>query len=151
MPLVFVLGGPNLNLLGEREPETYGRVRLADIARLCEEVGGRLGLAIDFRQTNSEGELVTWIQEARTAADAIVLNAAAYTHTSIAVMDALRAFDGPVVEVHLSNIYRREPFRHRSYVAAVADGSICGFGAKGYELALLAVADLLARRDAARA
>ncbi len=143
MPLVFVLGGPNLNLLGQREPETYGRTTLADIERRCREVAARLGLGLDFRQTNCEGELVSWIQEARGRAQALVLNAAAYTHTSIAVLDALRAFDGMVVEVHLSNIFRREPFRHHSYVSLAADGVICGFGPYGYELALYAVAHRL--------
>ncbi len=149
MPTVFVLNGPNLNLLGTREPEIYGRLTLEEIAAGCRETGRRLGLDIVFRQTNSEGELVNWIQEAIDEAAALVINAAAYTHTSVAVLDALRAFPGPIVEVHLSNPHRREAFRARSYVSPVADGVICGFGGTGYRLALEAVAEIL--RDRPRA
>jgi len=140
---VFILNGPNLNMLGKREPEIYGAQTLDDIARLCQSKAEALGLAIDFRQTNHEGELVSQVQEARENACAIILNAAAYTHTSIAVHDALKMADIPIIEVHLSNVYKREEFRHKSYVSGVAQGVICGFGAQGYELALDAVAKLV--------
>ncbi|WP_041794409.1 type II 3-dehydroquinate dehydratase [Pararhodospirillum photometricum] len=139
---VYVLNGPNLNLLGLRQPEIYGATTLEDLRALCLETGARLGLGIDFRQTNHEGVLVEWIHEARTQARAVVLNAAAYTHTSVALLDALLACERPVVEVHLSNIHRREAFRHHSYVSQAALGMICGFGAHGYVLALEAVAAL---------
>lgn len=140
---VAVLNGPNLNLLGKRQPEIYGTTTLEDIRSLCERRAGTLGLTIDFRQSNSEGDLVSAIQEARDSAAAIVINAAAYTHTSVAILDALLASDVPVVEVHLSNIHRRESFRHTSYVSQAASGVICGFGAQGYEMALDAVAALI--------
>jgi len=133
---IFVLNGPNLNLLGTREPEIYGTTTLADIEAMCATRATALELSVDFRQSNSEGELVTWIQDARTQASAIIINAAAYTHTSIALADALSAADLPTVEVHLSNIYKREAFRHISYISPVALGLICGFGATGYLLAL---------------
>lgn len=142
---IFVLNGPNLNLLGAREPSIYGSQTLADIAELTQARASSLGLKADFRQTNIEGELVTWIQEARTGACGIIINAAAYTHTSVAILDALNAAEKPVIELHLSNVHRREAFRHHSYVAAAATGIICGFGAKGYELAVEAMADLLKR------
>jgi 3-dehydroquinate dehydratase-2 len=141
---IFVLNGANLNLIGVREPSIYGRETLADIRRRTEVRAQQLGLHVDFRQSNSESEIVNWIQEARDGADGIVLNAGAYTHTSIAIHDALNAAARPVIEVHLSNIFKREPFRHTSYVSPVADGMICGFGPKGYELAIEAMADLLA-------
>lgn len=140
---VLVLNGPNLNMLGIREPEIYGHTTLKDIEELCTAAGQDLGLEIDFRQSNFEGELVTWIQEARTSADAILINPAAYSHTSVAIHDALKASGLPVAEVHLSNIHQREAFRHHSYVSAVAFGVICGFGASGYKLALHAVAEKL--------
>lgn len=140
---VLVLNGPNLNLLGMREPEIYGHTTLSDIEALCRAAGDELGLAVDFRQSNYEGELVTWIQEARNGADAILINPAAYSHTSVAIHDALKAVGLPVAEVHLSNIHQREPFRHHSYVSAVAYGVICGFGAAGYRLALHALAEKL--------
>jgi 3-dehydroquinate dehydratase II len=143
LPTVFVLNGPNLNLLGVREPAVYGRGTLSDIATRCQARGTALGLDIDFRQTNHEGELVDWIQEARQAAQGIVLNAGALTHTSVAVLDALSAAGLPVIEVHLSNIFRREQFRHYSYVSLAAAGVICGLGPHGYELALDAVAKLI--------
>ena len=143
MPTVYVLNGPNLNLLGVREPAVYGRTTLADIEARCRGRAGTLGLAIEFRQTNHEGQLVDWIQEARQSAQAIVLNAGALTHTSVAVLDALSAAGLPVIEVHLSNIFRREQFRHHSYVSLAAAGVICGIGAHGYELALDAVANLI--------
>lgn len=140
---VLVLNGPNLNLLGMREPDIYGHTTLSDIDALCHTTADELGLAVDFRQSNHEGELVTWIQEARGTADAILINPAAYSHTSVAIHDALKAVGLPVAEVHLSNIHQREPFRHHSYVSAVAYGVICGFGAAGYRLALHALAEKL--------
>jgi len=142
---ILVLNGPNLNLLGVREPDTYGRETLADIEEACLERAAELDLAVDFRQSNHEGQLVDWIQEARETADGIVLNAGAYTHSSIAVLDALRASELPIVEVHLPNIHRREKYRWRSYVSEAAQGMICGFGAHGYLLALDAIARLLKR------
>ena len=144
MPTVFVLNGPNLNLLGVREPATYGYETLPDIEERCLTRAEALDLRIDFRQTNHEGQLVDWIQEARQAADGIVLNAGALTHTSVAVLDALNAAELPVIEVHLSNIFRRERFRHRSFVSLAATGVICGLGGHGYELALEAIAGLIA-------
>lgn len=143
MKPVHILNGPNLNLLGAREPSVYGHETLADIAARCHAKAQALGLAIDFRQTNGEGELVTWIQEARQAASALILNAAAYTHTSVALHDALKASGLPIVEVHLTNVYKREGFRHKSFVSGLADGVICGFGGHGYELALEALAAIL--------
>jgi 3-dehydroquinate dehydratase-2 len=138
---VFVLNGPNLNMLGKREPSIYGSRTLDDIAADCRKAGAELGLDIDFRQSNHEGDLVTWVQEASGKAVGIVLNAGAYTHTSIAIHDAIRAAAPvPVVEVHLSNIHAREPFRHVSKVAPHALGMICGFGPLGYVLALRAIA-----------
>jgi 3-dehydroquinate dehydratase-2 len=143
VPTVFVLNGPNLNLLGVRDPAQYGLDTLADIEARCLARAAALDVRLDFRQTNHEGQLVDWIQEARESADGIVLNAGALTHTSVAVLDALLASDLPVVEVHLSNIFRREHFRHHSYVSLAARGVICGLGAHGYELALDAIANLL--------
>ena len=142
-PTVYVLNGPNLNLLGKRQPEIYGRATLADVEAMCREACDGLGLGLVFRQSNYEGELVTWIQEARDRAAGIVINAAAYTHTSVALLDALNAAEKPVMEVHLSNIYRREAFRHHSYVSPAATGVICGLGPKGYVLALEALAELI--------
>jgi 3-dehydroquinate dehydratase II len=143
LPTVFVLNGPNLNLLGVREPATYGYDTLADIEERCLARARALDLVIEFRQTNHEGTLVDWIQEAREAADGIVLNAGALTHTSVAVHDALKAADVPIIEVHLSNIFRRESFRHHSYVSLAANGGIFGLGPQGYELALEAIASLI--------
>jgi 3-dehydroquinate dehydratase II len=140
---VLILNGPNLNMLGLREPAIYGTQTLDDIESLCQERAEDLGLSVDFRQSNLEGELVTWIQQARGEHDGIIINAAAYTHTSIAIPDALASVDLPVVEVHLSNIYKREPFRHHSYISPVARGVICGFGAAGYVMALDAMAGIL--------
>lgn len=148
---VFVINGPNLNLVGVREPGIYGSETLADIKRRTEACAETLGLAVDFRQSNSEGELVTWIQEARGQASGIILNAGAYTHTSVAILDALNAAEKPVIELHLSNVFRRESFRHHSYVSPAAQGVICGFGPKGYELAVEAMADLLKRTPAGAA
>lgn len=140
---VLVLNGPNLNMLGTREPEIYGSQTLGDIEKLCQSSGQALGLKVDFRQSNHEGELVTWIQDARKTADAIIINPAAYSHTSVAIHDALKGVGLPVVEVHLSNIHQREAFRHHSYVSSVAYGIICGFGALGYSLALHALSEKL--------
>jgi 3-dehydroquinate dehydratase II len=145
---VFVLNGPNLNLLGKRQPEIYGHETLADVDAVCREAGKELGLTIEFRQSNREYELIEWIHEARERAAAIVINPAAYTHTSVAILDALSAFEGPIIEVHLSNIHKREPFRHRSFVSGVASGVLAGFGAQGYGLALQRVARLLAAKPA---
>ncbi|HXF53597.1 MAG TPA: type II 3-dehydroquinate dehydratase [Hyphomicrobiaceae bacterium] len=144
---IFVLNGPNLNILGVREPSVYGHATLADVRRRVEERARALGLAVDFRQTNDEGELVGWIQQAREDAAGIIINAGALTHTSIAVLDALQAAGVPAVEVHLSNIFRRESFRHHSYVAMAAVGSISGFGPTSYELAVEAMATLLGERS----
>ncbi len=143
MPTVFILNGPNLNLLGVREPSVYGHDTLADIEERCLARASALDLQIEFRQTNHEGQLLDWIQEARESADGIILNAGALTHTSVALLDALSAAGLPVIEVHLSNIFRRESFRHHSYVSLAANGVICGLGPQGYELALDAVASLI--------
>jgi 3-dehydroquinate dehydratase-2 len=140
---VLVLNGPNLNMLGSREPDIYGRTTLADIKRAVTARAAKLKLKATFKQSNVEGEIVTAIQSARKKADGLIINAAAYTHTSVAILDALLACGIPIVEVHLSNIYRREEFRHHSYVSRAATGVICGFGAHGYELALEAMARLL--------
>jgi 3-dehydroquinate dehydratase-2 len=137
---IMILNGPNLNLLGTREPEIYGAETLSDVEARCKARADALGVAIDFRQSNVEGELVTWVQEAWTSAAGLVVNAAAYTHTSVALLDALKACGLPIVEVHLSNIHQRESFRHKSYVSRAADGMICGLGSLGYELAIEAVA-----------
>jgi 3-dehydroquinate dehydratase-2 len=144
-PLIVVLNGPNLNLLGTRQPELYGAATLDDVETLCAETAEELGLAIDFRQTNAEGELITWVQECRGTAAGIIINPAGYTHTSVALMDALLAVDLPVIEVHISNIHRREAFRHHSYVSRAATGMICGLGVQGYALALRAMAGLVAQ------
>jgi 3-dehydroquinate dehydratase-2 len=133
---VFFLNGPNLNLLGQREPEVYGRATLADIEAKVRERAKELKVEIDFRQSNQEGELVGWIQEANGKFDVIVINAAAYTHTSIALRDAIAAIGVPTIEIHLSNIHAREEFRHKSLIAPVCCGLICGFGQKSYILAL---------------
>ena len=141
--LIYVLNGPNLNMLGTREPAIYGRDTLDDIKARCAAAAKTHGLTTDFRQSNVEGELVSWIQEARTKAKGIILNAGGYTHTSVAMLDALQAAELPVIEVHLSNIFRRDAFRHHSYISLAATGVICGLGAKGYELALEAMAGLI--------
>ena len=141
---LFVLNGPNLNLLGTREPEIYGATTLAEIEAMVRARASALGFEIVFRQSNHEGVLVDWIQEARGAAAGLIVNAGAYTHTSVALRDALSALDIPIVEVHLSNLFRREEFRHHSHISPVAMGLICGFGAHGYRLALDALAEKLA-------
>jgi 3-dehydroquinate dehydratase-2 len=139
---VLFLNGPNLNLLGWREPETYGKLTLSEIEKKVQKRASELGVEASFRQSNSEGDLVGWIQEAKGTHDAIVLNAGAYTHTSLALRDAISAVGVPTVEVHLSNIYAREEFRHTSLIAAVCQGQISGFGANSYVLALEAVVNL---------
>ncbi|MDH5750518.1 MAG: type II 3-dehydroquinate dehydratase [Rhodospirillales bacterium] len=136
---ILVLNGPNLNLLGTRQPELYGSLSLSDIQAACEARGRDLGFEIDFRQSNSEGEMVEWVQQARGVNDGVIVNAGAYTHTSVALLDALLTYEGVVIEVHLSNIYQRDEFRHHSYVSKAADGVICGLGGHGYELALEAL------------
>lgn len=140
---VLVLNGPNLNMLGTREPQTYGSQTLADIEKMVIAEGQTIDLEVTCRQSNHEGELVTWIQQCLGTQDAIVINPGAYSHTSVAIHDAIRAVGLPVIEVHLSNIYTREPFRHHSYVSPVALGVICGLGATGYRLALHALAEKL--------
>lgn len=140
---VLILNGPNLNMLGTREVEIYGRETLADIEAKCRAHGKSLGLEVDFRQSNAEAELVTWIQQARGQVAALILNAGAYTHTSIAILDALKMLDVPAIEVHLSNIFQREPFRAESYVSRAAKGVIAGFGGHGYRLALDAISQLI--------
>ena len=142
-PKILVLNGPNLNLLGTREPDVYGHETMAEIEAACAERASALGLTVEFRQSNSEGELVDWIQEARNGYAGLIVNAGAYTHTSVALLDALLACDVPVIEVHLSNIFQRDDFRHHSYVSKAARGVICGFGGFGYELALEAAARML--------
>jgi 3-dehydroquinate dehydratase-2 len=149
MKPIFVLNGPNLNLLGEREPEMYGGTALSGIEERLRREASAVGLGIDFRQTNHEGVLVDWTQEARLNASALILNAGAYTHSSIALLDALRAVSIPVIEVHLTNIFRREPYRRRSYISEAATGIICGFGPESYGLALTAVIALLSAEGAA--
>ncbi len=143
MPLIAVLNGPNMNMLGLRQPHLYGTATLDDVENLCAEAAERLGLAIDFRQTNGEGELIGWVQEMRGRAAGIVINPAGYTTTSVALMDALLATELPVAEVHVTNIHRREDFRQHSYVSKVALGVIAGFGIYGYVLALQGLANHL--------
>ncbi|MGA5427059.1 type II 3-dehydroquinate dehydratase [Streptomyces koyangensis] len=142
---IMILNGPNLNLLGQRQPEIYGSETLADVERLCAEEATALGGTVDLRQSNHEGVLVDWIHEARTGAAGLVINPAAYSHTSVALLDALNTCDGlPVIEVHISNIHRRENFRHHSYVSLRADGVIVGCGVQGYAFAVRRIATLLA-------
>lgn len=145
MKKILILNGPNLNLLGTREPEIYGRATLADLQAQCEATATHLSnnaspMSVDFRQSNHEGELIEWIHAAKASADAIIINAGALSHTSIAILDALKSVALPVVEVHLSNIFAREEFRHHSYVSHAALGVICGFGPSGYDMALAALA-----------
>ena len=140
---IFVLNGPNLNLLGKRQPEIYGSETLADVEEACRKTAADLGLAVRFHQSNAEHELIGWVHEAREKAAAIIINPAAFTHTSVALLDALNAFDGPVLEVHISNVHKRESFRHHSYVSLRADGVIAGFGTQGYSLAVQRAATLI--------
>ena len=142
-PTILVLNGPNLNILGAREPDVYGHETMAEIEAACTKRASALGLTVEFRQSNSEGELVDWIQGARNGYAGLIVNAGAYSHTSVALLDALLACDVPVIEVHLSNIFQRDDFRHHSYVSKAARGLICGFGGFGYEMALDAAARML--------
>lgn len=142
---ILILNGPNLNLLGTRQPEVYGRTTLADVEAMCAEKAKTLGVEIDFRQSNHEGTLVDWIHEAKGKHDGIVINAGAYTHTSIALMDAIASVELPVAEVHISNIHQRESFRHLSYISKVAVGMICGFGPYGYLMGIDALVDRLSK------
>lgn len=136
MTQILLLNGPNLNMLGTRQPEVYGHATLQDVERDSVALGAELGVEVVCKQSNSEGQLVDWIQEARATAAGIVINPAAYTHTSVAILDALNMFEGPVAEVHISDIHQREPFRHHSYVAYRADISVVGKGVEGYSIAL---------------
>ena len=142
---IYILNGPNLNLLGLRQPEIYGRETLEDVADACSALADDLGLTIRFHQSNHEGQLVDWIHEARHVGAGIIINPAAYTHTSVAILDALNAFDGPVLEVHISNVHKRESFRHHSYVSLRAEGVIAGFGTEGYQLALRRMLTLVSK------
>lgn len=146
---IYVLNGPNLNLLGEREPHIYGYETLADIEERCRGTDAGLRHGLVFRQSNHEGQIIDWIHQARQEADAIVINAGALTHTSIAIHDALKTFAGPIIELHIANVHRREAFRHHSYIAFAATGVICGLGSDGYDLAIEAAARLTAKASAA--
>lgn len=143
-PTILVLNGPNLNMLGVREPEIYGHATLGDVETLCKKTASELGLAVECRQSNHEGELVAWIQQSRSAHRGIVINAGAYTHSSIAILDALKICELPVIEVHVSNIFAREEFRHHSFISPIAKGVICGLGIDGYAYAVRALASLVA-------
>ena len=146
---IYVLNGPNMNLLGTREPEKYGRASLADVEKLCRDTAARFGIEIVFRQSNGEGELVTWIQEAREkGAAGIVINPAGYTTTSIAIMDALLAVGIPAIECHITNIHQRESFRHNSYISKAAKAVLAGFGIDGYALAIRALAGMIGAKEA---
>src|SRR6202158_3569935 len=141
--IVYVLNGPNLNLLGKRQPHIYGHETLADVEADCRKLATELGLELRFHQSNREYEIIDWIHEAREIAPGIVINPAAFTHTSVAILDALNTFDAPIIEVHISNVHKRDRFRHHSYVSAVASGVIAGFGTQGYQLALQRMARLI--------
>ena len=143
MPTVYILNGPNLNLLGQRQPEIYGSTTLADVEGDCRTLGRELGVEIVFFQSNHEGAIIDMIHEARQNAQAIIINPAAFTHSSVAILDALNTFDGPVIEVHISNVHKRESFRHHSFVSLRADGVMAGFGTHGYLLALRHAAKLV--------
>lgn len=145
---LFILNGPNLNLLGKRQPHIYGHETLADIEAECEKTASEHGLSIRFHQSNAEFQIIDWIHEAREAACGIVINPAAFTHTSVAILDALNTCEFPVLEVHISNVHKREPFRHHSYVSLRADGVIAGFGTQGYTLAVRRIARLVAEQAA---
>lgn len=143
--LISIMNGPNLNLLGQRQPEIYGYETLDDIAARCASLGQELGVDTRLVQSNFEGQIIEWIHEARHASFGIIINPGAFTHTSVAILDALNAFDGPVLEVHISNVHKREAFRHHSYVSLRADGVLAGFGTQGYELAVRRMAALAAQ------
>lgn len=144
---VYVLNGPNLNLLGSREPEIYGHATLGDVEKLCRTAAARHGLDVEFRQSNHEGEIVDWIQQARAEnAVGVVINPAGYGHTSVAILDALATLQAPIIEVHISNIHTRESFRRRTYVSQVARGVLCGFGTNGYALAIDGLAAMIAAK-----
>ena len=140
---IYILNGPNMNLLGKRQPELYGSKTLNDVEKSCNAIASEKAFKIDLRQSNSEAKLIDWIHEARNIGAGIVINPAAYSHTSIAIMDALMAFEGPVIEVHVSNIHKREEFRHQSYVSLRADGVIAGLGVRGYEFAVMKILEIL--------
>lgn len=142
MKKILIINGPNLNMLGKREPEIYGRKTLDDIKVECEKLAKEISIQIDFRQSNSEGEIVGWIQESSQKFSGIIINAGAYTHTSVAIRDALLSVSIPIIEVHISNIFKREDFRHHSYISDVAVGMICGLGTDGYTIALRAIVNL---------
>jgi 3-dehydroquinate dehydratase-2 len=142
-PLIYVLNGPNLNLLGKRQPHIYGHETLADVEADCRKLAAGLGLDMRFHQSNREYEIIDWVHEARETALGIVINPAAFTHTSVAILDALNAFDHPIIEVHISNVHKREEFRHHSFVSAIASGVIAGFGTQGYQLAIQRLATLI--------
>jgi 3-dehydroquinate dehydratase II len=144
--VAYVLNGPNLNLLGKRQPDIYGHETLADVEADCRRVASEFGLELRFHQSNREYEIIDWIHEARETSVGIVINPAAFTHTSVAILDALNTFEGPVIEVHISNVHRREAFRHHSFVSGRADGVIAGFGTQGYQLALRRIARLIEER-----
>ena len=146
--IVYVLNGPNLNLLGKRQPAIYGHETLADVEASCRRLGAELGLEIEFRQSNAEAQLIDWIHEARERAAGIAINPAAYTHTSVAILDALSACEFPIIEVHISNVHRRESFRHHSYVSLAASGVIAGCGTQGYLFALQRLARLIDEKGA---
>jgi 3-dehydroquinate dehydratase II len=141
---IYILNGPNLNLLGLRQPEIYGRETLDDVAGACAALAAELGLEVRFHQSNHEGQIIDWIHEARGQGAGIIINPGAFTHTSVAILDALNAFEGPVLEVHISNVHKRESFRHHSYVSLRAEGVIAGFGTEGYLLALRRMRSLVA-------
>ena len=143
MATIFVLNGPNLNLLGKRQPHIYGHETLADVEADCRTTAAEFGLDVRFHQSNAEFQIIDWIHEAREAAAGIAINPGAFTHTSVAILDALNAFEGPVLEVHISNVHKRESFRHHSYVSLRADGVIAGFGVQGYALAVRRLAKLI--------
>lgn len=148
MKLIYVLNGPNLNLLGKRQPHIYGHETLEDVKQACLQVAAENGLAMEFLQSNSEAQIVDWIHAAREVASGIVINPAAFTHTSVAILDALNTFDHPIIEVHISNVHKREPFRHHSYVSGVASGVIAGFGTQGYLFAIQRMAKLVREHEA---
>ena len=145
--IVYVLNGPNLNLLGKRQPHIYGHETLADVERGCRAVAKDLNLELRFHQSNREYEIIDWVHEAREIAGGLVINPAAFTHTSVAILDALNTFDSPVIEIHISNVHKREEFRHKSFVSLRADGVIAGFGTQGYHLALRRVSHLIDREE----